>query len=170
MTVAPRRKSASERGFTILRTFNAPAPAVYRLWTDPVLVAQWWGIRDCTIPSCELDVRVGGHWRIDMLTASGKLYRNQGVYRHVLENRYLEYTDVPDPELSEWAGSPPGLGVHAVSFEAEDDVTHVTFGVTVASPLDRSRLLALGMRRGWMQSFDRLAVVLESLSIGGPNG
>lgn len=170
MMVAPTRRSTSDRGFTILRTFNAPAPSVYRLWTDPVLVARWWGIRDCTIPTCELDVRVGGQWRIDMLTASGRLYRNQGVYLQVLENRYLEYTDVPDPELSEWAGSPPGPGVHAVSFEAEDDVTHVTFEVTVASPIDRERLLALGMRRGWMQSFDRLALVLAALNNNGPKG
>ena len=33
---------------------------VFKLWTDPLLVAQWWGIKDCTIPHCVLDVRVGG--------------------------------------------------------------------------------------------------------------
>lgn len=162
MSPAPKRSASSDRGFSLVRTFKAPAPAVFRLWTDPVLVAQWWGIRDCTIPSCALDVRVGGEWRIDMLTRSGKLYRNRGLYRRVVANGYLEYTDIPDPELVEWAGQPPGESVHAVTFEADGDMTHLTLEVTLATQHDRERLLALGMRRGWLQSFDRLALIVDA--------
>ena len=162
MSPAPKRSASSDRGFSLVRTFNAPAPAVFRLWTDPVLVAQWWGIRDCTIPSCVLDVRVGGEWRIDMQTRSGKLYRNRGFYRRVVANGYLEYTDIPDPELAEWAGQPPGESVHAVTFEADGDMTHLSLEITLATQHDRERLLALGMRRGWLQSFDRLAVIVDA--------
>ena len=162
MSPAPKRSASSDRGFSLVRTFNAPAPAVFRLWTDPVLVAQWWGIRDCTIPSCVLDVRVGGEWQIDMLTRSGKLYRNRGFYRRVVADGYLEYTDIPDPELAEWAGQPPGESVHAVTFEADGDMTHLSLEITLATQHDRERLLALGMRRGWLQSFDRLAVIVDA--------
>lgn len=150
------------RSFTIRRTFRASPSAVFKLWTDPALVQQWWGIKGCTIPTCTLEVRVGGMWRIDMLTSSGKLYRNHGVYRSVISNRFLEYTDEPDPELIEWAGSPPGASIHRVSFESDrDDRTDVTFEVTLATPLDRTRLLAMGMREGWTQSFDRLAALID---------
>jgi uncharacterized protein YndB with AHSA1/START domain len=145
-----------ERGFTIERIFAAPVERVFELWTDPLLVAQWWGIRNCTIPHCALDVRVGGRWRIDMRTAGGALYRNQGSYVDVVANRRLSYTDEPDPELREWAGKPPGESLHSVTFSADGAKTHVAFTVTLASAADRERLLALGIRHGWTDSFDRL--------------
>ncbi|PZV39526.1 SRPBCC family protein [Mesorhizobium kowhaii] len=148
--------SAADRSFAIQRVFDAPVERVFRLWTDPALVAQWWGIKDCTIPHCVLDVRVGGRWRIDMRTSSGALYRNQGSYLEVVVNSRLIYSDEPDPELREWAGKPPGQSRHTVTFTPEAQRTHVHFEVTLASVADRERLLALGMRGGWTQSFDRL--------------
>jgi len=152
--------ATADRSFAIERIFNAPVERVFRLWTDPLLVAQWWGIRDCTIPLCVLDVRVGGCWRIDMLTASGALYRNQGSYLEVVENARLSYHDEPDPEIREWAGKPPGRSHHTVSFTPDGVRTHVHFEVTLATAADRERLLALGMRGGWMQSFDRLELLI----------
>ncbi|WP_214477497.1 SRPBCC domain-containing protein [Mesorhizobium sp. dw_380] len=153
--------AVAERSFAIERIFNAPIERVFRLWTDPLLVAQWWGIRDCTIPHCVLDVRVGGRWRIDMLTASGVLYRNQGSYIEVVENSRLSYSDEPDPEIREWAGKPPGQSRHTVTFTPHGGQTHVHFEVTLASAADRERLLALGMRDGWSQSFDRLEQLIR---------
>ncbi|QND55959.1 SRPBCC family protein [Mesorhizobium huakuii] len=153
--------ATADRSFAIERIFNAPVERVFRLWTDPLLVAQWWGIRDCTIPHCALDLRVGGRWRIDMLTASGALYRNQGSYLDIVENVRLSYSDEPDPEIQEWAGKPPGRSRHTVSFTASGARTHVHFEVTLASVADRERLLALGMRGGWMQSFDRLEQLIN---------
>ncbi|OBQ73380.1 SRPBCC family protein [Mesorhizobium erdmanii] len=148
--------ATTDRSFAIERIFNAPVERVFRLWTDPALVAGWWGIKDCTIPFCALDVRVGGRWRIDMLTASGTLYRNQGSYLEVVENVRLSYRDEPDPEIREWAGKPPGHSRHTVTFTPHGKRTHVHFEVTLASAADRERLLALGMGGGWMQSFERL--------------
>ena len=162
MTAAGERGIAKDRSFAIRRTFSAPAPEVFELWTDPALVRQWWGIKNCTIPTCTLDVRVGGEWRIDMRTASGKLYKNHGVYRSVIADSYLEYTDIPDPTLAEWGGLAPGESVHAVTFDGDGNFTHVTFEVTLATAMDRERLLALGVREGWMQSFDRLVAVIEA--------
>lgn len=153
--------ATADRSFAIERIFNAPVERVFKLWTDPLLVAQWWGIRDCTIPHCVLDVRVGGRWRIDMLTASGALYRNQGSYLEVVENLRLSYRDEPDPEIREWAGKPPGQSRHTITFTPDGARTHVHFEVTLASTADRERLLALGMRGGWMQSFDRLQQLIN---------
>ncbi|MET2825426.1 SRPBCC family protein [Mesorhizobium shangrilense] len=154
-------EAAADRSFAIERTFNAPVERVFRLWTDPLLVAQWWGIKDCTIPHCALDVSVGGRWRIDMRTLSGALYRNQGSYLEVVENERLSYSDEPDPEIREWAGKPPGQSRHTVTFTPDGKRTHVHFEVTLASSADRERLLALGMRGGWMQSFYRLEELIE---------
>lgn len=158
--------STADRSFAIERTFDAPVERVFRLWTDPALVAQWWGIKDCTIPHCVLDVRVGGRWRIDMRTSSGALYRNQGTYLEIVGNSRLVYSDEPDPELREWAGKPPGQSRHTVTFTPDAQRTRVHFEVTLASTADRERLLALGMRGGWTQSFDRLEQLIGATHAG----
>jgi len=42
------------------RILDAPKERVWKVWTDPKLVAKWWGPNDVTIPECEIDLRVGG--------------------------------------------------------------------------------------------------------------
>jgi uncharacterized protein YndB with AHSA1/START domain len=164
MNQVQQTASSRSRGFSIERLFAAPLDQVYLLWTDPTLVAQWWGIRGSTIPVCALDVRIGGAWRIDMLTASGKLYRNHGQYLDVRPQELLIYSDVRDPELAEWGGNPPADALHTVAFASIADGTRVTFEVSVAAAPDRDRLLALGIREGWLESFDRLDQTIHSVT------
>jgi uncharacterized protein YndB with AHSA1/START domain len=153
--------------FGLTRVFDAQRDLVFKVWTDPRYVALWWGIDGATNPHCELDVRVGGAWRIDMRTASGTVYRNAGVFLQVVVNERLVYSDVPDPASPAWAGAPPRPYVHTVSFEdAEAGRTRVTLSVRTESAADCERLLRLGMREGIGQGLDRLARLLGELTAG----
>jgi len=51
---------------TITRIFDAPRELVFKAWTDPKMLARWWGPHGFTNPVCEVDVRVGGGIRIHM--------------------------------------------------------------------------------------------------------
>ena len=156
----------AEASFTIGRLFAARRERVFKLWTHPAYVAEWWGIEGSTNPVCELDVRAGGRWRIDMRTRSGRVYRNQGVYLEVVENVRLVYTDVPDPTLPEWNGAPPAPGVHTVTFADRGEGTFVTLEVRLSSEAERDRVLKLGVRTGIGQSFDRLERLLGAIAEG----
>jgi len=60
--MAERNKPAtdlSERMLVITRVFDAPRALVFKAWTDPKRVAQWWGPNGFTNPVCELDVMRG---------------------------------------------------------------------------------------------------------------
>lgn len=149
----------------LTRVFDGPPDLVFRVWTDPKLVALWWGVEGASNPICELDVRPGGRWRIDMRTTSGRTYRNEGVYLEVVENKRLVYSDIPDPEISEWQGRPPAPRLHTVTFTEHDNRTHVSLEVTMATDADRDRMIAFGMSDGLKQGFDRLARLLVSLQI-----
>lgn len=149
---------------TLNRVFDAPADLVFRIWTEPRLVALWWGVDGATNPVCEMDVRPGGRWRIDMRTASGRVYRNQGVFLEVEENRRLVYSDIPDPEMPEWQGAPPMPWLHTVTFDRRGDETCVSVEVQMASEADRDRMIAFGMPEGLKQGFDRLAALLDDLA------
>ena len=57
----------SERELVVTRTFNAPARLVFEAWTTPALFMRWWVPKSfgLTLLSCELDVRVGGGYRLE---------------------------------------------------------------------------------------------------------
>jgi uncharacterized protein YndB with AHSA1/START domain len=56
----------SEREIVVMRTFNGPARIVFEAWTKPELFKQWWVPKSMgmVLRSCELDVRVGGKYRL----------------------------------------------------------------------------------------------------------
>jgi uncharacterized protein YndB with AHSA1/START domain len=52
--------SSDKKELTIIRTFDAPRELVWKAWTDPDMIKQWWGPDHVTIPECEIDLKVGG--------------------------------------------------------------------------------------------------------------
>ena len=60
MTAVAKTASFGQGSVTLTRIFDAPRSLVWKAWTDPKMMAQWFGPRCFTNPVCELDVRVGG--------------------------------------------------------------------------------------------------------------
>ena len=74
MAVIAKKAPYGEASVTITRTFDAPRKLVWQAWTDPKMMAQWFGPRGFTNPFCELDVRPGGSLRIVMRGPDGNDY------------------------------------------------------------------------------------------------
>jgi uncharacterized protein YndB with AHSA1/START domain len=151
--------SIGEKSFRITRTFDAEPHLVFELWTDPEYMSLWWGIKGATNPLCELDVRVGGKWRIDMRAPDGQTYTSQGEYLEVVKDQLLVFTDVPDQTVMP-AAQPT---INTVRFEPDRKRTRVTLEVRFASNADRDRRLQLGVQHGINQSLDRLAELIARL-------
>ena len=107
---AVQRKS--DREILVTRTFNAPARLVFQAWTRPELFTQWWVPRsmDMTLRSCEMDVRVGGGYRLNFGTGMDFF----GKYIEVTPYSRLAWTN----EESGDAGS-----ITTVTFEEKDGKT-----------------------------------------------
>ena len=84
--------TVKEKELVLTRVFNAPRERVWKAWTDPNQVAQWWGPAGFTNPRCEVDVRPGGVLRIDMRGPDGTVYPMSGVYREVVSPERLVFT------------------------------------------------------------------------------
>ena len=80
-----------DRTLTLEHVFKAPQNEVFRAWTDPALVMQWWGPEGFSAPEAALDVRAGGAWRIRMVGPQGD-HVVSGVYREVTPPRGLVMT------------------------------------------------------------------------------
>lgn len=156
------------RDLILERTFRAPIALVWQLWTEPAYVAMWWGIRGCAIPVCELDVRPGGLWRIDMRTPDGTVYRNGGRYVEVEPERRLVYSDIPDAATNEWEGDVPGTRQNSVRFAPHGDGTHLSIAIRFATAADHERFLGFGIDRGIAQSLDKLEALLADMTRPAP--
>ena len=72
-----------EREIEIIRVFDAPRALVFKAWTDPKQLMQWWGPKGFTNPVCEADARVGGAWRIVMRAPDGNEFPCGGEYLEI---------------------------------------------------------------------------------------
>jgi len=102
----------SEREIVVTRTFDAPARIVFEAWTQPDLFKRWWGLKSMGMHliSCEMDVRVGGGYR---------LVFNGGM---AFFGRYLEV--IPHARLV-WTNDEGGEGgpITTVTFEEQGGKT-----------------------------------------------
>jgi uncharacterized protein YndB with AHSA1/START domain len=143
----------AERTVTITRVFDAPRELVFKLWTDPKHMAQWWGPRGFTNPVCELDVRVGGKIRIDMRAPDGTVYPMTGTFREIMPPRRLIFEAVAEDR----DGNPLLRSLTMVTFADEGGKTKLivhadAVGLSAVAP----QMLA-GMEAGWTQSLEKLA-------------
>lgn len=129
------------------RTLDAPRGIVYRAWTDPVHLAQWWGPEGMSTPNCELDVRPGGKWRTCMMGEDKTEHWVQGVYREL---------DPPEKLVFTWAWEEDGQPGHetVVTIELRDD------GPQTQMVLTQTGFESVDSRdkhgQGWSSSFNCL--------------
>jgi len=86
----------------ITRTFAAPRERVFQAWTDPAALKEWWAPPGYATPAAEVDLRVGGRYRIGMKEEpDGPLFYLTGVFREVRPPEKLVYTWRWENEQSE---------------------------------------------------------------------
>jgi uncharacterized protein YndB with AHSA1/START domain len=86
-TAAPTRT-----GIEIRKTIRASQQRVYDAWTKEEELKRWHAPGPLTVDRAEVDVRVGGVYRIHMLEPSGVEHRVVGTFREVDPPRRLAYS------------------------------------------------------------------------------
>ena len=81
-----------QTGILIQRLVAAPVEKVFAAWTEPEILSQRWGPPGTTDPTVEIDLRVGGKYRLGLRNESGTMRYVGGEYQEVLPPRRLVYT------------------------------------------------------------------------------
>ena len=86
---------SSERELIVTRTFDAPARIVFEAWTTPELFKRWWVPKSMgmILRSCEMDVRVGGRYRLVFGDVGSKPDEFFGTYVEVTPHSRLAWTN-----------------------------------------------------------------------------
>jgi uncharacterized protein YndB with AHSA1/START domain len=157
---------ATRDAVVLERTFDAPPELVWRMWTDPAHVQQWYGPRGATLPVAQMDVRVGGTRFVGMAreTEGGPMRMwFTGEYLEVVENQRLVYTESMADEHGTVL-SPADLGMPAdhpttteITVELEDLGGRTRLVLTHAGIPEGSPGAA-----GWTMALDKLAAHVET--------
>lgn len=83
---------AIDERVVVSRHIAAAREVVFRSWTDPVELMQWWGPDGFTCPEAEVDLRPGGAYRLVMRPPTGDPVVVSGTYREVVAPSLLVYT------------------------------------------------------------------------------
>jgi len=75
--------SATEKEFLIARTFSAPIDLMWKAWSEPQRIAQWWGPKGCELEVAKLEFRPGGGFHYGMKMPTGQTMWGRFVYREI---------------------------------------------------------------------------------------
>ncbi len=148
----PKTTSTPGLTLTLRRTFTAPRERVFRAWTDPAELKQWFAPGELTTPTAVVDLRVGGRYRIAMAEPGGEPFYLNGVYKEVRAPERLVYTfRWEDPgELD------PGETLVTVEFHERGGKTEVVIThEQLANAEDRRK-----HEEGWTGCLEKLTAVL----------
>ncbi len=149
------RAEPGKQEVTFTRVFDASRERLFRAYTDPKLIPQWWGPRRLSTTIDKGDARPGGQWRYVHHDADGREHAFHGVYHDVVAPERIVQT-------FEYEGVPGHVSLDTVTFEERDGKT-ILRGLSVFQSIaDRDGMVSAGMSSGLAESMDRLAELLES--------
>lgn len=152
----------SDREIVMTRDFDAPRELVFKAYTDPKSIPQWWGPRGYTTTVDKMDVRPGGVWRFVQRNQDGNEFAFNGVYREIVPPERLVYT-------FEFEGMRGHVMLETVTFEEHDGKTKLTDKALFDNVEDRDGMLKSGMEQGAAETMDRFAELLKELQKGRHN-
>lgn len=83
--------AATNKGLSVTRLLPAPVELVWRAWTTPVHIANWWGPEGFTNTIHAMDVKDGGEWRLTMQGPDGKRYPNKSIFEEILPQQKIVF-------------------------------------------------------------------------------
>ena len=160
MAAAANAVSTEDRELVLTRLIDVPRENLYRAWTEPELLKQWFAPLPYTTPVAEMDVLPGGANLIVMRGPDGAELPNRGVYLEVVKNERLVFTDA---YAKAWEPSQKPFMTVVLTFEDEGGKTRYTARARHWTVEDRQAHENMGFHQGWGLCTDQLAALAAKL-------
>jgi|LNAP01.1.fsa_nt_gb uncharacterized protein YndB with AHSA1/START domain len=148
---AVKPNPTSKPSLTIKRRLKAPPAKVYGAWTEPEKIKHWWGPGESETLLAEVDLQVGGSFRVVFRMSDGEEHDVRGVYREIVPNEKLVFS-------WHWRTTPERVSQVTVSLKKDGDFTLLTlFHEQFFDEAARD-----GHQRGWSSTLDRLEKYIAS--------
>jgi uncharacterized protein YndB with AHSA1/START domain len=161
--------SETER-MVVTRVFDAPRELVWKAWTEPKYVMQWWGPKGFTAPFCQIDFRVGGKFLCCMRAPDGKEFWNGGEYHEIVLHEKIVYSmHFSDAEGNKVEPAHYGIKQHEAIDDVHDVITFEDLGngrtkLTLIGNESMESAKNSGEVEGWNQILDKVAAIVARLA------
>jgi uncharacterized protein YndB with AHSA1/START domain len=165
----PKNTVNETERMVVTRVFDAPRELVWKAWTDPKYVMQWWGPEGFTSLSCKMEFRVGGKLLYGMKSPDGQEFWNAVEYYEIVPHEkivsLMYFSDSMGNKID-----PADLGIEHEAVEGAYDVTifeDLGNGRTKLTFIGNEPMESAknsGQFEGWKQILDKLAAVVEGLA------
>ena len=145
---------------SLTRLINVPRAKLFRCWTEPALITQWFTPPPWRTIAAETDVRPGGSSLITMQGPDGTLMPNRGVYLEVVKDQRIVFTDA---FTSAWVPSAKPFFTGILTFEDEAGQTRYTARVRHWNAEDCAAHEKMGFHTGWGIAADQMAALAATL-------
>jgi uncharacterized protein YndB with AHSA1/START domain len=147
----------SDTELVITREFKAPRALLFEALSKPEHVKRWYGLRQLTMPVCEMDFRPGGKWRYVLHDTA-----------HSMDHAFSgEYKDIDAPvrivSSERYEAIPNSDYLATVTLEEAGGTTTLTSHLTYQSKAHRDGHVMSGMEAGMQETYERLDDLLASL-------
>ena len=149
-----------ERELVLTRLVDVPAEKLYRCWTEPALLTQWFAPLPWTTPHAELNVYAGGANRITMRSPEGEDMPNEGIYLEVVPNEKLVITDA---FRAGWMPTAAAFMVIVLTFTPEDGKTRYIARARHWTKEAAEQHEQMGFHTGWGICADQLVALAKTL-------
>lgn len=161
MTAVADTPRDESRELVLTRIFDVPREKLYRCWSEPNLLKQWFAPKPWSIVEADADLRAGGSSRIVMRSPEGQEFPSPGIYLEVVPNERIVLTDA---YVSAWQPSEKPFMTAIVTFEdlggGKTKYTAIARHWTVE---DRETHEKMGFHEGWGQCADQLGALAATL-------
>lgn len=149
----------------ITRIFQAPVEWVWKAWTDPEIIEQWWGPAGYMSKYACMEFREGGKFFLDMEAADGSVIWNTGVYEEIIPYKKIVCTDsyadkdgniIGGNDVGMLGGWPRKLYITIEFEEIEAQQTKMVISHEGVPREGRDKCID-----GWNQSLDKFMLVVE---------
>ena len=145
----------------LTRVLDAPVAAIWRCWTEPDLLKQWFCPKPWFVSDVRIDLRPGGEFYSLMNGPDGQQFGNTGVFLEVVPEERLVFTDAFAPG---WRPSGRPFMAAAVIFaDAGGGRTDYTARAMHWTDEARKEHEAMGFHEGWAKAADQLETLAKSL-------
>ncbi len=142
--------SHTDREIISSRVFDAPRELLWRAWTEPGHLAQWWGPKGFTNTFHDFDLKAGGAWNFVMHGPDGTDYKNKSVFVEIVKPERIVFDHVA-PRFRA-----------TVVFEELGAKTKLTWRMLFETPAEFDKVKGFAVE-GHAQNLDRLEVHLSSM-------
>lgn len=152
--------TTAKHELSLTRLIAAPRMAIWRCWTEPDLIKQWFTPRPWTTPVVEVDLRVGGASHMIFRGPEGEEFPNDGVYLEIVPGERLVFTDAYG---AGWVPSAKPFMTGIISLADEAGATRYTAVARHWTEEDKLNHEQMGFHDGWGKATDQLEAVARHL-------